>query len=47
MARKAKELVKDHGILTMLNPKGGKVISEENLAIVRQFYLSAKISNYM
>uniref|UniRef100_UPI00358EEC48 uncharacterized protein n=1 Tax=Myxine glutinosa TaxID=7769 RepID=UPI00358EEC48 len=47
MARKAKALVSEQGILTMPNPKTGKAISKEIEEKVREFYLSETISRQM
>ncbi|XP_038055996.1 uncharacterized protein LOC119727987, partial [Patiria miniata] len=47
MARKAKKLVKEQGILAIPNPKSGKVLTKETEQKVRDFYLSEAISRQM
>lgn len=47
MARKTKKIVKEKGILSMPNPKSGKVLSKTTVDTVKLFYNDEKISRSM
>ena len=47
MARAAKKLVAEKGVLSTPNPKHGKTLSEETVNLVRSFYKSDEISREM
>ena len=47
MVRKAKELVKEKGILSTPNPKPGHILPTETIDLVRSFYESDEVSRMM
>ena len=47
MARKAKELAKEKGILTTPNPKSGPLLASKAADLVRGFYESDDVSKMM
>jgi hypothetical protein len=47
IARKAKKLVKEKGILSSPNPKPGKVLPEQTVNLVHEFYCSDEVSRQM
>lgn len=47
IARKAKNLVKEKGIMSSPNPKPGKTLSQETADLVKRFYESDEVSRQM
>lgn len=46
-ARKAKQLVKDHRIMSSPNPKPGKTLNAETAVLITDFYENEEVSRQM